>query len=98
MRSSPELMGSQISTASGSLNAILDLATKSSSWRFASMASCSRLKHLKAYKPSLWGERSTLNVKSSDQNDLDNMTTEDLEKKIRELDDRNSIIKESKAA
>ena len=31
-----------------------------------------RLKHLKAYKPSLWGETSTLNVRSSDQNDIDN--------------------------
>jgi hypothetical protein len=57
-----------------------------------------RLKHLKAYKPALWGEQSTLNVKSSDQNDLDNMTTEDLEKKIAEFDDKNSILKESKAA
>ena len=57
-----------------------------------------RLKHLKAYKPSLWGEQSTLNVKSSDQNDIDNMSTEEMEKKIRELEDKESIVKEPKAA
>ena len=37
-----------------------------------------RLKHLKAYKPSIWGEQSTLNVKQSDPLDLDQMTTEEL--------------------
>ena len=42
-----------------------------------------RLKHLKAYKPSLWGEQSTLNVKSGDQADIDNMTSEELAQKDR---------------
>jgi hypothetical protein len=56
-----------------------------------------RLKHLKAYKPSLWGEQSTLNVKS-DPRDVDNMTSEELEKKIRDLEEKDEIIKEPKAA
>jgi hypothetical protein len=57
-----------------------------------------RLKHLKAYKPSIWGEQSTLNVKSSDQNDIDNMSSEELEKKISELETKESVVKEPKAA
>jgi hypothetical protein len=52
-----------------------------------------RLKHLKAYKPALWGEQSTLNVKNSDQNDIDNMTQEELEKKITELETKESVMK-----
>ena len=57
-----------------------------------------RLKHLKAYKPSIWGETSTLNVRSSDQNDIDNMSSEDLEKKIAELETKESAVREPKAA
>jgi hypothetical protein len=56
-----------------------------------------RLKHLKAYKPSLWGEQSTLNVKT-DPHDVDNMTGEELERKIRELEEKDEIVKEPKAA
>jgi hypothetical protein len=44
-----------------------------------------RLKHLKAYKPLIWGETSTLNVRSSDQNDIDNMSQEEMDKKIEKL-------------
>jgi hypothetical protein len=51
-----------------------------------------RLKHLRAYKPSLWGEQSTLNVKS-DPHDIDNMSSEDLEKKIRELEEKDETAK-----
>jgi hypothetical protein len=57
-----------------------------------------RLKHLQAYKPSIWGEQSTLNVKSNDQNDIDNMSSEELEKKIAELETKESIVREPKAA
>ena len=57
-----------------------------------------RLKHLKAYKPSIWGESSTLNVKSSDQNDIDNMTQEEMDKKIEELETKESAVREPKAA
>jgi hypothetical protein len=56
-----------------------------------------RLKHLKAYKPSLWSETSTLNVKS-DPHDVDNMSSEELEKKIRDLEEKDDIVKEPKAA
>jgi hypothetical protein len=55
-----------------------------------------RLKHLKAYKPSLWGEQSTLNVKSGDG--IDDMSTEEIEKKLAELETKESNIREPKAA
>ena len=51
-----------------------------------------KLKHLKAYKPSIWGEQSTLNVKSSGD-DIDNMSQEELEKKIAELETKESVMK-----
>jgi hypothetical protein len=46
-----------------------------------------RLKHLKAYKPSIWGETSTLNVKSAGE-DIENMSSEELNRKIAEIDAR----------
>ena len=52
-----------------------------------------RLKHLKAYKPSIWGEQSTLNVKQSDPLDLDQMTTEELAAKIAELEHKEAVVK-----
>jgi hypothetical protein len=56
-----------------------------------------RLKHLKAYKPSLWGEQSTLNVNNYDAMDPDNMTQDELEKKIAELESKEAV-REPKAA
>jgi hypothetical protein len=56
-----------------------------------------RLKYLKAYKPSLWGETSTLNVKSADS-DIDNMSSEELARKIAELDEKDNILNESKSS
>jgi hypothetical protein len=55
-----------------------------------------RLKHLKAYKPSLWGEQSTLNVKQSDPLDLDQMTTEELAAKIAELEHKDRVVNEDR--
>ena len=55
-----------------------------------------RLKHLKAYKPSIWGEQSTLNVKQSDPLDLDNMTTEELAAKIAELEHKEAVVNEDR--
>jgi hypothetical protein len=52
-----------------------------------------RLKHLKAYKPSIWGEASTLTVKQSDATDIENMTSEELAVKIRELEIKESVVK-----
>jgi hypothetical protein len=43
-----------------------------------------RFRHLKAGNPGKWGEVQTLITK--DGNDTDNMSTEELEKKIAELE------------
>ena len=51
-----------------------------------------RFRHLKALKPSIWGEQSTLNVKS-DQNDIENMSQEELDRKIAELDIKDAVVK-----
>ena len=48
-------------------------------------------------KPSLWGEQSTLNVKSSGE-DLENMTSEELARKIAELERKEDVVRESRAA
>ena len=56
-----------------------------------------RLKHLRAYKPSLWNESSTLNVKSAGD-DVADMSTEELERKIRDLEEKNESVKEPRAA
>jgi hypothetical protein len=55
-----------------------------------------RLKHLKAYKPSIWGEQSTLNVKQSDPLDMDQMTTEELAAKIAELEHKDRVVNEER--
>jgi hypothetical protein len=56
-----------------------------------------RLKHLRAYKPSLWNESSTLNVKSAGD-DVADMSTDELERKIRDLEEKNESVKEPRAA
>lgn len=48
-----------------------------------------RFRHLKAFKPERWGEQSTLNVK--DGADFSNMSNEDLEKKLADLDIKERI-------
>ena len=55
-----------------------------------------RLKHLKAYRPSIWGEQATLNVKQSDPLDLDQMTTEELAAKIAELEHKDRVVNEDR--
>jgi hypothetical protein len=57
-----------------------------------------RKAHLKAYRPERWGEQSTLNVNNYDAMDPDNMSQEELEKKIEELERKESVVKEPKAA
>jgi hypothetical protein len=49
-----------------------------------------RFRHLKAGRPQKWGDTSTLITKTQDEQLIDNMTTEELEKKIADLDDRDS--------
>jgi hypothetical protein len=55
-----------------------------------------RLKHLKAYKPSIWGEQSTLNVKNGDQADIENMSAEELAAKIAELEHKDRVVNEDR--
>jgi hypothetical protein len=57
-----------------------------------------RFRHLKAFKPSLWGEQSTLNVKQSDATDIENMTSEELARKIADLESKDRIVKSDRGA
>lgn len=50
-----------------------------------------RARHLRACKPQKWGEQSTIITKNVD--DMADMTTEELEAKIAELDAKESVIK-----
>jgi hypothetical protein len=52
-----------------------------------------RFKHLNALRPSIWGEQSTLITKSGDNLDLENMTAEELAKKIAELEYKDAVVK-----
>jgi hypothetical protein len=52
-----------------------------------------RKAHLKAYRPERWGEQSTLNVNNYDAMDLDNMTQEEMDKKIEELEIKDAVTK-----
>jgi hypothetical protein len=52
-----------------------------------------RKAHLKAYRPERWGEMSTLNVNNTSVDDTSNMSLEELEKKISDLEDKDSIFK-----
>jgi hypothetical protein len=57
-----------------------------------------RKAHLKAYRPERWAENSTLNVNNYDATNPDNMSDEELEKVIAELETKNSVVREPKAA
>jgi hypothetical protein len=58
----------------------------------------SRKAYLKAYRPERWSEQSTLNVNNYDAMNPDNMSDEELEKVMAELETKNSVLKEPKAA
>jgi hypothetical protein len=51
--------------------------------------------HLKAMRPEKWGETSTLITKSADDNDLSNMSEEELERRIAELELKDRIFKKN---
>jgi hypothetical protein len=51
-----------------------------------------RFRHLKALKPSVWGEQSTLAIKSADT-DLENMSQEELDQKLAELEHKDRVVK-----
>jgi hypothetical protein len=57
----------------------------------------SRYKYLKAYKPERWCESQTLNVKQDD-NSMDNMSVDDLERKIADLEIKDRIFKADRGA
>jgi hypothetical protein len=45
-----------------------------------------RFKHLKAGKPQKWGDVSTLNVKSQEEFDTSNLSADELEKQIADIE------------
>jgi hypothetical protein len=57
-----------------------------------------RKAHLKAYRPERWGEQSTLNVNNYDALDPANMSQEELEKVLQDLEEKNESVKEPRAA
>lgn len=52
-----------------------------------------RFRHLKAGKPELWGDVSTLITKSDDRLDAANLTTDELERRLADLDIKDRIVK-----
>jgi hypothetical protein len=57
-----------------------------------------RKAHLKAYRPERWGEQSTLNVNNYDAMDPNNMSQEELDRVIAELETKDAVVREPKAA
>lgn len=55
-----------------------------------------RFKYLKALRPSIWGETSTLNVKNGDQADIENMSAAELAAKIAELEHKDRVVNEDR--
>ena len=52
-----------------------------------------RFRHLKAGRPGKWGDSTTLNVKSEDPSDVANLSTDELERRLAELDAKDRIVK-----
>jgi hypothetical protein len=52
-----------------------------------------RFRHLKAGRPQKWGDSTTLNVKSDDPNSVANLSAEELEKRLADLDTKNSVFR-----
>jgi hypothetical protein len=52
-----------------------------------------RFKHLKSGRPQRWGDVSTLITKSDDPNDAANLSAEELEKRIADLDTKGRIFR-----
>ena len=51
-----------------------------------------RFRHLKAGRPEKWGDTTTLNVNSKDPLDCSNLSTDELERKLAELDIKDRIV------
>jgi hypothetical protein len=56
-----------------------------------------RKAHLRAYRPERWAEQSTLNVNQNGGNDIDNMSLEELEKTIGDIETKTRIVKDKVA-
>jgi hypothetical protein len=52
-----------------------------------------RLKTLKAGRPQKWGDSTTLNVKSDDPNSAANLSAEELERRLADLDGKNRVFR-----
>jgi hypothetical protein len=52
-----------------------------------------RLKHLRAFRPSVWAEQSVLNVKQDDDFDPANMTQQELEQTIATFETKARVVK-----
>jgi hypothetical protein len=52
-----------------------------------------RFRHLKAGRPSKWGDTSTLITKNEEEAAIDSMSTDELDKKIAELELKDNVIK-----
>ena len=52
-----------------------------------------RFRHLKAGRPQKWGKSTTLNVKNADRDDLSNIPTEELEKRIADIERKDRITR-----
>ena len=50
-----------------------------------------RFKHLKAGRPQKWGDVSTLNVKSANEFDTSNLSAEELEAQIAQIEHKSHI-------
>lgn len=57
-----------------------------------------RFKHLRALRPQIWSEQSTLNVKDADGLDPMNMSAEELAQTIAEIEKKSGIVKRVKVA
>jgi hypothetical protein len=51
-----------------------------------------RFRHLKAGRPEKWGDTTTLNVNNKDSLDVASLSTEELERRIAEMDLRDRIV------
>jgi hypothetical protein len=52
-----------------------------------------RKAHLKAYRPERWAEQSTLNVNNNNSDDPANMTTDEIERRLAELEAKECSVK-----
>jgi hypothetical protein len=52
-----------------------------------------RMKHLRALRPQRWADTSTLNVKNDDAFDFSNLSSEEIERRIAEIENKERIVK-----